>query len=131
MQSISPRDNPLCFAVVDDEPSMSQLVSDMLSAVQVSVEVFSLGAELLQSANLLKFKSIILDLSLPDIEGFDLMDKLAQKCAGMPIVLTSGHDNVILSAARVYGEARGLNMLATLGKPFTRGELFSVLGLSE
>lgn len=131
MQSISHGDKPLCFAVVDDEPLMAQLVSDMLSSTHVSVEVFSLGAELLKSANLLKFKSIILDLSLPDIEGFDLMDKLAEKCAGMSVLLISGHDNVILSAAHIYGEARGLKMLATLGKPFTRGDLLSVLGLSE
>ena len=131
MQSILNGDAHLCFAVLDDEPLMAQLVSDMLGSVHVSVEVFSLGAELLQSANLLKFKSIILDLSLPDIDGFDLMDKLAQKCAGMSIVLISGHDDVILRAARIYGEARGLNMLATLGKPFTRGDLLSVLGWSE
>jgi hypothetical protein len=131
MQSILNGGAHLCFAVLDDEPLMAQLVSDMLGSVHVSVEVFSLGAELLQSANLLKFKSIILDLSLPDIDGFDLMDKLAQKCAGMPIVLISGHDDVILRAARIYGEARGLNMLATLGKPFTRGDLLSVLGWSE
>ena len=131
MQSTANRHDQLCFAVVDDEPLMSQLVSDMLSSANVSVEVFSLGAELLKSANLLKFRSIILDLSLPDIDGFELIDKLANRTIGMPILLMSGHDNAILSASRNYGEARGLNILAALGKPFTRSDLHAVLGLAE
>lgn len=110
---------------------MSQLVSDMLSSVNVSVEVFSLGAELLRSANLPKFNSIILDLSLPDIDGFDLLGELAAKSVATSILLISSHDNAILSAARTYGGALGLEMLAAISKPFTRGDLLSALGLAE
>lgn len=59
------------------------------------------------------------------------MDELVQKASGVSILLISGHDRVILSAARIYGEALGLKMLGVLGKPFTRVELLSVLGLPE
>ena len=117
------------YAVVDDEPLMAQLVSDMLSSANVDVEVFTLGAELHKSTNLPKFKSIILDLSLPDIDGFDLLTKLSEEDLGMSILLISGHDMSTISAAHIYGEALGLKMLGALAKPFTRTELLSILGL--
>jgi FixJ family two-component response regulator len=120
----------LLFAIIDDEPFMSQLVSDMLTSVNVDVEIFPLGADFLQSPNLLKFKTIILDLSLPDIDGFDLMDKLASDTNSMSVVLISGHDTATISAANIYGRGIGLNMRGALNKPFTRDELLAALGLA-
>jgi FixJ family two-component response regulator len=123
----------LLFAIVDDEPFMSQLVSDMLTSVDVNVdvdvEVFLLGTDFLQSLNLLKFKTIILDLSLPDIDGFEIMDRLAAEAIGISVLLISGHKSATIDAARIYGRGIGLNMLGALSKPFTRNELFSGLGL--
>jgi FixJ family two-component response regulator len=118
------------YAVIDDEPLMAQLVSDMLATAHVTVEVFLTGRELLKSANLLAFKGVILDLSLPDMDGFDLLGQLAEKTVGVPIVLMSGHDIATLSAAHMYGEAHGLKMLGALQKPFMRRDLLSILGLS-
>jgi FixJ family two-component response regulator len=120
----------LLFAIVDDEPFMAQLVSDMLSFVDVDVEVFPLGADFLRSPNLRRFKTCILDLSLPDIDGFDLMDKLAADMVGMSVLLISGHNSATINAAKIYGKGIGLNMLGALSKPFTRDELLSGLGLT-
>ena len=121
----------LLFAIVDDEPFMSQLLSDMLTTVDVhvDVELFLLGTEFLQSSNLLKFKTIILDLSLPDIDCFELMDKLAADAIGTSVLLISGHKSSTINAARIYGRGIGLNMLGALTKPFTRDDLLSCLGL--
>jgi CheY-like chemotaxis protein len=94
------------------------------------VEVFALGTGLLQCAHLLQFKTLLLDLSLPDIDGFDLMDQLAAGKAGMSIVLMSGHNPDVLNAAQLYGSGLGLNMHAALGKPFTREALLATLGVS-
>ncbi len=120
----------LLFAIVDDEPFMAQLVSDMLSSADVDVEVFPLGADFLRSPKLLRFKTCILDLSLPDIDGFDLMDKLAADMAGMSMLLISGHNSATINAAKIYGKGIGLNMLGALSKPFTRDDLLSGLGLN-
>ena len=124
------RPDPLRFAVVEDDPFMAELVRDMLSSAGVAVEVFALGAELLQCAHLRAFKAILLDLSLPDIDGFDLMDKLAEDSIGMSVVLMSGHDLATLRGAKLYGNGIGLNMRGALTKPFTRDELLAALGLA-
>ena len=70
------------FAIVEDEPFMAQLVSFMLVSSGAEVEVFELGAEFLKSADLLKFKAVILDLALPDLDGFGVMKDLATNTIG-------------------------------------------------
>ena len=117
------------FAVVEDDPFMAELVSDMLSSADVDVEVFPLGSALLKSPNLQWFKAIILDLTLPDIDGFELMNTLAADAEGMPMVLMSGHDLAVVRAAKIYGNGLGLRVRGALTKPFTRDELFTALGL--
>ena len=119
------------FAIVEDEPFMAQLVSDMLISSGAEVEVFELGAKFLKSADLLKFKAVILDLSLPDLDGFGLMENLAATTIGMSIVLMSGHDLGTLRAAKIYGKCIGLKMRGALSKPFTKYELLTALGLPE
>lgn len=117
------------FAVVEDEPFMAQLVGDMLMSGGAEVEVFMRGADLFKSTNLLAFTAIVLDLSLPDTDGFDLMDRLAAEARGMSVVLMSGHDLPVLRAARLYGNGLGLQVRGALTKPFARDELLIALGV--
>ena len=117
------------FAIVEDDPFMAELVSDMLSSGGVDVSVFMLGEDLLKSDDLPNFKAVILDLSLPDICGFDLMDKLAADRLESAILLMSGHDIVTVRAAKIYGNGIGLNVRGAITKPFTQAELFAALGL--
>jgi FixJ family two-component response regulator len=101
----------------------------MLSSCGAKVEIFMGGLDLLKESDLMQYKAIVLDLSLPDIDGFDLMQELASKAKGISLVLMSGHNIEIVSAAKIYGNALGLNVRAALTKPFTRNELFAALGL--
>lgn len=119
------------YAVVDDQPLMAELVSEMLTSAgsDVQVEVFLLGYPLLKSKNLKNFKAVIMDLSLPDIDGFDLMEQLAVDNKGLSVVLMSGHQPAVVRAASLYADGVGLNVLAALNKPFTMERLLSSLGL--
>lgn len=117
------------FAIVEDDPCMAEMVSAMLGSADVDVEVFPLGSALLKSPNLQWFKAIILDLYLPDIDGFELMNTLAADAEGMPMVLMSGQDLAVVRAAKIYGNGLGLRVRGALTKPFTKEELFASLGL--
>ena len=122
---------PLRFAIVEDEPFMAELVSDMLASTGMDVEVFPLGTDLLKSEHLLKFRYILLDLSLPDVDGFDLMEMLAADHIEASIVVMSGHHPATLEAAQLYGNGLGLDVQRALTKPFARDELFAALGLPQ
>ena len=128
MSAIQP--DRLLVALVEDDAFMAELVCDMLATLGVDVEAFPLGKDLLKSENLFKFKIIILDLSLPDIDGFDVMEKLANECIGMSLVLVSGHDLAVVRAAKIYGNGLGLRVRGALTKPFNKEELSIALGLS-
>ena len=116
-------------AIVDDDPLMIKLLGLMLANADVRLETFMSGTALLKSPTLNQFSTIILDLSIPDAEGFQIMDKLVVKNIAVPILLISGHDHAILMAAKAYGEGVGLNLLGALRKPFTQQNLQSIMGL--
>ena len=122
-------DKPPVYAIIEDEPLMAQLIRNGLKAVGMDAEVFMLGKRFLQCADQRRFKAILVDLSLPDIDGFELMDELAARPQSPPVVLISGHDPGVLLAASTYGKSMGLNIQATLTKPFANTELLAALAL--
>jgi len=117
-------------AIVDDDPSMIKLVRLMLSTSGVCSESFLAGAELFKSPALKKFDSIVLDLSIPDTDGFRVMDQLAGRNVKASIVLISGHDQAVLMAAKEYGGGIGLNLRGALSKPFSQQQLLGALDLA-
>jgi DNA-binding response OmpR family regulator len=118
------------FAIVEDDPFMAQLVCEMLVDLDEEPLVFSGGMDLLRYTGHSMFHTTLLDLSLPDIDGFDLMDKLAAQSMGLSLVLMSGHDPSVLRAAQLYGNGLGLNVRGVLCKPFTKTELIATLGVA-
>jgi two-component system OmpR family response regulator len=117
------------IAIVEDEPFMAQLVCDMLTFSGLDVDVFLSGADLLKCKDLHAFKTIILDLSLPDLDGFEIMDRLAAGAGSPSLLLMSGHDLSVVRAATVYGRGIGLQIRGALSKPFSRDDLIAALGL--
>lgn len=118
------------IAIVEDEPFMAELVRSMLAHLDLHVEVFGLGADLLKSPHLLQFQTVVLDLSLPDIDGFDLMDRLAALALPAALLLMSGHSQAALHASLIYGKGIGLQVKGILCKPFSGDELCMALGFA-
>lgn len=118
------------FAVVEDDPYVALLIKYMLTDAHVRVEMFALGSDLLKSPNLPHFQTILLDLSLPDIDGFDLMQQLATRYIGLSILIISGHADATLRAAQMHANGVGLNVRGVLCKPFSKEDLLSLLGLA-
>jgi FixJ family two-component response regulator len=119
----------LTIAVVDDDLSMVQMVREMISTTGFYFQAFELGADLLKSASLERFDVIILELSLPDIEGFEIIEMLAEKKIRAKVIVVSGHEYAVVRAAKLYGQSFGLNMGQALAKPFSKDDLFAVLEL--
>ena len=117
------------IAIVDDEPLMANLVSDMLSSTAVDTELFYLAADFLKSREIFSFDTLILDLSLPDIDGFELMDRIAPMGLACSLVLMTGHAQAALQASSLYAKGIGLDVRAAICKPFSRDELLMAIGI--
>lgn len=61
--------------------------------------------------------AIALDLSLPGVDGVELLRFLATARCRAKILIISGFDARVLETSGRLGEARGLNIAGTLMKP--------------
>jgi two-component system OmpR family response regulator len=62
--------------VVDDEASISELISTSLRFVGFDVRTAANGAEALRVAEDFKPHAMVLDVMLPDLDGFEVCKKI-------------------------------------------------------
>ena len=79
--------------IVDDHPSFRASARRMLEAEGFDVVAEAgTGAEALQAAEVWSPELILLDVQLPDVQGFDVAERLTTNGSAPAIVLTSSHD---------------------------------------
>ena len=103
--------------VVDDEPEIVRLVRDYLENAGFAVLEAGDGVQALQLARRQAPDLVVLDLSLPEMDGLDVARTLRQTSAVPIIMLTARADEV----DRVAGLELGADDY--LGKPFSPREL--------
>jgi two-component system OmpR family response regulator len=106
--------------VVDDEPRICRFVSRALEAHGHSVETARTGEEALQAAAASDFALVVLDLLLPGIDGYEVLERLlAQDSKTRVLVLSAVGD--------VESRVQCLRMGAAdyLPKPFAVTELLA------
>ena len=123
--------NDLALAVVDDDEAMRALIADMLSRHAPEIATFATGADWLQALQPGRYAQLILDLSLPDMDGFDLLGRMAEQGCILPLLLISGHAQSTVQAAMLYARGLGFTQARMLCKPFSRTDLLLALGLPQ
>lgn len=112
------------IALIDDHPivrrGFKQLIETM-SQHRVAVE-HGLGGALLADAGLANCDLLVLDLSLPDMHGFDLLELLAQRDDSPPALVLSMHDETPF-----VREALRLGAQGYLGKGGAEDELLDAI----
>ena len=97
------------FLIIDDHPLFREALH---SAVQMAypdvdtVEARSIAEALDLLAGATPFDLALLDLSMPDVHGFDGLLQLRTRHPRLPVVIVSGHEDAkIISEALSYGAA--------------------------
>ena len=103
---------PPLIAVVDDEEPVRKALMRLMRSVGLSVETFASGTEFLQSLDIRLPDCVVLDLHMPQINGFNVQASLARNYAALPVIIVTGQD---LPNARERAMARGAS--AFLRKP--------------
>jgi two-component system OmpR family response regulator len=104
--------------VVDDEPNIVDVVTMALNFQGFETESAGTGAEALAAVRDFRPHLIVLDVMLPDMEGFDVAERLGAQHSRVPIIFLTARD-------ATHDKIRGL----TLGgddyvtKPFSLEEL--------
>ncbi len=79
-------------AVVDDEDAVRRALARLLRAAGFLVESFSSGRQFLDSLQDRRPDCVILDLHMPDGDGFAVLEHLAPKSPRLPVVVLTGRD---------------------------------------
>ena len=78
--------------VVDDEPNIVDVISMALRFQGFAVESAGTGAEALAAVAAFRPDLIVLDVMLPDMEGFEVARRLGAERAGTPIIFLTARD---------------------------------------
>ena len=104
--------------VVDDEPNLAEVVTMALRFNGFRVETAGTGREALTAVSKFKPHLMILDVMLPDMEGFEVASRLGAQRAGVPIIFLTARD---ATEDKVRGLSGGGDDYMT--KPFSLEEL--------
>jgi two-component system OmpR family response regulator len=104
--------------VVDDEPSITDLVSMALRWEQFDVRVAGNGLEALEAVESFSPDLAVLDIIMPDIDGFEVAQRLRNQGVKLPILFLTARD---ATEDKVRGLSLGGDDYMT--KPFSIEEL--------
>jgi len=96
--------------VIEDEPAQQVSIRALLGHDDIDVTVVSTGAGALAAVEEKQFDCVVLDLRLPDMTGFDLLERLGQTKLGneLPVVVFTGKDLSPEEDARLHMLARSV-----------------------
>jgi len=104
--------------VVDDEPHITDLVAMALRYEGFEVETAATGAAALRAVEEFRPALVVLDVMLPDLDGFQVAERLVAARARVPILFLTARDAV---EDKVRGLTLGGDDYVT--KPFSLEEL--------
>ncbi len=104
--------------VIDDEEAICELIVAVAESAGFDATSASLPRDI-EDAIGGRFDLVVLDLSLGDIDGIEIMSKLGATHRGMPVILVSGADQTLLDTAGRIAEMHKLRVIGTFAKPFS------------
>lgn len=111
--------------VVDDDASIGKALSLLLKSNGFMVETFTRAADFLAFKHPRVPSCLILDIRLPNINGFALQEIMAQQGITSPIVFITGHGDIPMSVKAMKAGA-----IDFLPKPFTEKKLLNAVTMA-
>ena len=106
--------------LVEDDPSTARSIELALATEGIVCYTAGLGEEGLELGQIYDYDIIILDMMLPDIDGFEVLRRFRANNISTPILILSGLTG---SDSKIKGLGIGADDYVT--KPFNRGELIA------
>src|SRR6201996_6507174 len=106
--------------LVEDDTSVAKSIELMLQAEGFIVDTTDLGEDGLEIGKIYDYDIIILDLMLPDIDGYEVLRRLRSARVNTPILILSGLNEL---DSKIKGLGFGADDYLT--KPFDRRELLA------
>ncbi len=116
--------------IVDDDPIQCITLKIQLSHFFVEeVRVAQSARYALQLCETQAFDLVFCDLAMPEVDGLSFLKQLSSLGYKGNLCLLSGHDDSILSLARMMCKQLGLSVISTQSKPIANKDIKSLLSM--
>ena len=112
---------PIVF-VVDDDVSVREALDELLRCAGWHSETFASAQEFLSRSRVFAPSCLILDVSLPDLDGLELQRRIAADRIDMPIIFITGHGDIPITV-----QAMKAGAVEFLTKPFSDEVLLAAI----
>ncbi len=121
LRSPTSRATPIVF-VVDDDISVRESLEALIRCAGWEPETFASAQEFLSRPRVLAPSCLVLDVTLPDLNGLDLQKRVATDRMDMPIIFITGYGDVPMTV-----QAMKAGAVEFLTKPFGDDVLLSAI----
>ena len=104
--------------IVEDEPAVRHLISRALADDGYAVTALGTAREALRAIQDIDFEVVIVDMSLPDADGIDVVRQIHSEVPHVQVLAISG-----MMVADLLRAVRSAGAAATLMKPTTGGRI--------
>ena len=80
---------PYRALVVEDDPSIRKLVEKLLARRMAAVDTVADGRTALEKLRVQRYSVVVLDLMVPEIDGFQLIEYVKREHPGTPVAVVS------------------------------------------
>lgn len=122
MPESEPLNTPSVY-VVDDDRDVRRSLSFMLGSSDIRAHPFGSGQDFIEALPDLDPGCVLLDLRMPQIDGFHVMAELARREVDWPVIVMTGHGEVPLAV-----RAMKLGAVDFIEKPFSEETLLACFG---
>ncbi|MGC2526425.1 MAG: response regulator transcription factor [Candidatus Acidiferrum sp.] len=118
---MTPPDTPTVF-VVDDDPSVRASIQGLLKSANLRCESFGTAEEFLRGKRSEGTSCLVLDVSLPGVNGLEFQRQLAKAGIQIPIIFVTGHGDIPMTVKAMKSGA-----VEFLTKPFDDQDLLNAI----
>jgi FixJ family two-component response regulator len=115
------RDTPIVF-VVDDDISVRESLESLIRFAGWQPQIFASAQEFLSRPRVFVPSCLVLDVTLPDLNGLELQKRIAPERIDMPIIFITGHGDVPMTVRAMKAGA-----VEFLTKPYGDEVLLSAI----
>jgi two-component system response regulator FixJ len=106
--------------IVDDDAAVRGMLARLLVSGGYAVREYASGAALLKAADGIDGGFVLLDIDMPEPDGFAVKKALSDRSIDAPVIMMTGGGDLTILAMRA-------GVAEFMQKPFGRGELLAVL----
>lgn len=111
--------------IIDDEAQFAEMLAEVCDMAGYDSLIFTEATKFIQHNK--ETDVIFLDLTMPDIDGFEVISELGKRDSKAALILMSGFDQQLLQTSQRMAEAHGLNVIETLTKPMSISDISELL----